>query len=160
MKCRLTFGAFYAVVSCCPFGKPRKSQVCNDMMSVQYDKDSAEKEGVTPMAGTTINLYDDLCHYDVIKWKHFPRYWPFVRGIYWSPVISPHKCQWRGALMFSLICVWINGWVNSREAGNLRRYRAHFDVIVMALQEGRNLQQDFNQNNQPFSIEEWNSWVL
>ena len=34
------------------------------------------------------------------------------------PVNSPHKGQWRGALMFSLICVWINGWVNNREAGD------------------------------------------
>ena len=47
------------------------------------------------------------------------------------PVNSPHKGQWRGALMFSLICVWINGWVNNREAGDLRRYRVHYDVIVM-----------------------------
>ena len=52
-----------------------------------------------------------LWHDDVIKWKHFPHYWPFVRGIHRSPVNSPHKGQWRGALMFSLICVWINGWV-------------------------------------------------
>ena len=43
----------------------------------------------------------------------------------------PHKGQWRGALMFSLICVWINGWVNNREAGDLRRSCAHYDVIVM-----------------------------
>ena len=50
--------------------------------------------------------------------KHFPRYWPFVRGIHLSPVNSPHKGQWRGALMFSLICVWINGSVNTREAGD------------------------------------------
>ena len=70
-------------------------------------------------------------HDDVIKWTHFPRYWPFVRGIHRSPVNSPHKGQRRGALMFSLICVWINGWVNNREAGDLRRYRAHYDVIVM-----------------------------
>ena len=70
-------------------------------------------------------------HYDVIKSKHFPRYWPIVRGIHRSPVNSPHKGQWRGALMFSLICVWINGWVNNREAGDLRRFRAHYDVIVM-----------------------------
>ena len=48
-------------------------------------------------------------HDDVIKWKHFPRYWPFVRGIHRSPVNSPHKGQWRGALMFSLICARING---------------------------------------------------
>ena len=70
-------------------------------------------------------------HDDVIKWKHFPRYWPFVRGIHRSPVNSLHKGQWRGAFMFSLICAWINGWVNNREAGGLRRLRAHYDVIVM-----------------------------
>ena len=57
--------------------------------------------------------------------------WPFVRGIHRSPVNSPHKGQWRGALMFSLICAWINGWLNNREAGDLRRHRAHYDVTVM-----------------------------
>ena len=51
--------------------------------------------------------------------------------IHRSPVNSPHKGQWRGALMFSLICVWINDWVNNREAGDLRRYQAHYDVIIM-----------------------------
>ena len=70
-------------------------------------------------------------HDDVIKWKHFPRYWPFVRGIHRSPVNSPHKGQWRGALMLTLICVWINGCVNNREAGDLRRYCAHYGVTVM-----------------------------
>ena len=55
-------------------------------------------------------------HDDVINWKHFPRYWPFVRGIHRSPVNSLHKGQWRGALMFSLICAWINGSVNNHEA--------------------------------------------
>ena len=74
-----------------------------------------------------------LAHDDVIKWKHFPRNWPFVRGIHRSPVNSPHKGQWRGTLMFSLICVWINDLVNNREAGDLRRYRAHYDVIVMKI---------------------------
>ena len=49
------------------------------------------------------------------------------------PVNSPHKGQWRGALMFTLICARINGWVKNREAGDLRRYRAHYDVIVMRL---------------------------
>ena len=60
-------------------------------------------------------------HDDVIKWKHFPRYWPFVRRIHWPPVNSPHKGQWRRALMFSLICAWTNGWVNNRGSGDLRR---------------------------------------
>ena len=73
-----------------------------------------------------------LFHDDVIKWKHFPRYRTFVRGIDRSPVNSPHnKGQWRGALMFSLICAWIKGWVNNGEADDLRRYRAHYDVTVM-----------------------------
>ena len=70
-------------------------------------------------------------HDDVIKWKHFPRYWPFVWGIHRSPVNSPHKGQWRGAVIFSFICAWINGWVNNRTAGDLRRHRTHCDVIVM-----------------------------
>ena len=48
-----------------------------------------------------------------------------------SPVTGEHKGQWRGALMFSVICAWINGWVNNREAGDLRRHRTHYDDIVM-----------------------------
>ena len=70
-------------------------------------------------------------HDDVIKWKHFPHYWPFVRGIHQSPVNSPHKGQWRRALMFCLICAWKNGWVKNREAVDLRCHRTHYDVIVM-----------------------------
>ena len=69
-------------------------------------------------------------HDDVIKWKHFPRYWPFVWGIHRSPVYSPHKGQWRGALMFYLICAWIYGWVNNP---NLRHHRIHYDVTVMRI---------------------------
>ena len=68
-------------------------------------------------------------------WRHqmetFSALLAFVRGIHRSPVNSPHKGQWRGALMFTLICARINGWVNNGEAGDLRRNRAHYDVIVM-----------------------------
>ena len=81
-------------------------------------------------AARNLIRHDDI-HDDVIKWKHFPRYWPFVREIHRSPVNFPHKGQWRRALMFTLICARINGWVNNREVGDLRRYRAHYDVIVM-----------------------------
>ena len=52
-----------------------------------------------------------LSHDDVIKWKH--------------------KGQWRGALIFSLICAWINGWVNIGAVGDLRSHRAYYDVTVM-----------------------------
>ena len=46
---------------------------------------------------------------------------------------SPHKNQWRGALIFSLICPWINGWVNNGEAGDLRRHHAHYAATVIKM---------------------------
>ena len=79
----------------------------------------------------SVSIHWFACHDDVIKWKHFPRNWPFVREIHRSPVNFQHKGQWRGALMFSLIYAWINDWVNNREAGDLRRQHGYYDVIVM-----------------------------
>ena len=69
-------------------------------------------------------------------WRHqmetFSCYWPFVCGFHRSPTKSPHKGQWRRGFRFPLISApWINGWVSNREAGDLRRYRAHYDVTVM-----------------------------
>ena len=61
-------------------------------------------------------------HDDVIKWKKFPCYWPFVRGIGY---------QWGTALILSLICAWTNSWANNRDAGDLRRHRTQYDVTVM-----------------------------
>ena len=61
----------------------------------------------------------------------FPRYWSSVRGIHRSPVNSPDKGKWRGALMFSLICAWTNGWANNQEADELRRHHAHYEVTVI-----------------------------
>ena len=100
-------------------------------------------------------------HGDVIKWKYLPRYWPFVRGIHRSPVDFPHKGQWRGALMFSLICACTNGWANNRDAGYLRRHRAHYDVTVMNISNNMcslisHISQIFNilrsrQNGRPFA---------
>ena len=74
-------------------------------------------------------VYIRSAHDDVINWKHFPRYWPLVWGIHRPPVNSPHKGQWRGALIFLWSAPVINGWVNNREAGG---HRTHFDVTVMA----------------------------
>ena len=54
-------------------------------------------------------------------------------GEFTRPGDSPHKGQWRGALMFSLICARMSDWVNNREAGDLRRHRGHYDVSVMHL---------------------------
>ena len=89
------------------------------------------KQGDTPF-WTCLNLssvrYKHKSHDDVFKWKHFPRYWPFALEIHRSPV---HKGPWRGTLMFLLIYTWLNGWVNNRDAGDLRPNRAHYDVTVM-----------------------------
>ena len=41
------------------------------------------------------------------------------------------KGQWRGALMFSSICAWINNWWSNGDAGDLRHNRAHYDATVM-----------------------------
>ena len=57
------------------------------------------------------------CHGDVIKWKPFPRYWPFVRGNHRSPVDSPHKHQ---------------------ILRRFERHLAHYDVIVMVSFERTN----------------------
>ena len=78
-----------------------------------------------------VPTYNAIHHHDVIKWKHFPRYWPFGWGIHRSMVNSQLEGPWRGALMFSFICIWINSWVKNREAGDLRRLRTHYYVIVM-----------------------------
>ena len=83
-------------------------------------------------------FYEKNCLPVPVQWKSFK---PYVHmngmltssngNIFRSPMNSPHKGQWRWALKFSLICVWINGWVNNHEAGDLRRYRARYDVTDM-----------------------------
>ena len=60
--------------------------------------------------------------------KHFPRYWPFVWRVHRSP--ASNADLW----CFLWSAPWINGWLNNREAGDLRRHRAHYDVIVMSIE--------------------------
>ena len=95
--------------------------------------------------GTSAELLS--IHDDVIKWKHFSRYRPLVRGIHRWPENSPHKGQWRGDLMFPLNFACINGWANNREAGDLRCHCAHYDVIVMCHWTKANLQSTFVRGN-------------
>ena len=98
---------------------------------VQWHADNAIRLSKYHAVSVVRNCLPMQFHVDVIKWKNFPHYWPFVWVIHRSPVNSLHKGQWRGALMFSLICARINGWVNNGEAGDLRRHQAHYDAIVM-----------------------------
>ena len=84
-----------------------------------------------PQGVQTVNI--NITKTRNIKWKHFPRYWPFVRGIHRSPVNSRTKASDAElCMMFSLICAWIKGWVNNREGGDLRLHRAHYDVAQMS----------------------------
>ena len=72
-------------------------------------------------------IFQHVREKNLVSWKSI------CAGIHRSPVDSPHKGQWRGASMFSLISAWINSWVNNCEAGDLTRHRAHYDVTVMRL---------------------------
>ena len=117
------------------------------------------KKGVVKLHGTTqyhiicnnlttlhflvwVTRKNSAIHDDVIKRKHFQRYWPFVRGIHRWLVNSPHKGQWRGALTFNLICARINSWANNGDAGDSKRHRTHCEVIVM--QGNFNINSGFN----------------
>ena len=68
-------------------------------------------------------------------WRHqmetFSALLALLMGIHRSVVDSPHKGQWRGALMFSLVCTWTNDWAISPYAGDFGRYGTHDDAIVM-----------------------------
>ena len=70
----------------------------------------------------------------ILWWRHqmetFSALLAICAGNSSSPVNSPHKGRWRGALMFSLICAWMNDWVSNRD---LRRHRIHYDVTVMSI---------------------------
>ena len=115
-------GCIYSIQICEIFHQTfgpglRKCPMCP---MIFMDTDRTVRDGTLtgfPHSGTIFSLEISLAHDDVIKWEHFPHYWPFVREVTGG---FPAKDQWRGALMFSLMCAWMNGWVNNREAGDLR----------------------------------------
>ena len=82
-------------------------------------------------------LTDERHHDNVIKWKYFSCYWPFVRGIHRSPADSHHKGQWCGALRFCLICTWTNGSANNWDTSDLSCHGIHCDVVVMNFSYGK-----------------------
>ena len=107
--------------------------VPGDLISVIHMAALWEHQAIKPFACATEHHMKtswhgiDFCTW----WRHqmetFSALLPYCAGN--SPV--PRKRQWRGALMYSLICAWTNSWVNIRDAGNLRRHRAHYAVTVM-----------------------------
>ena len=116
MACRL-FGAK-------PLSEPMK-EYC------QLDPPRRKIIGSASVFGLNYTIQNQYS--DVIIMKKFPHHWPFVWGIYKSPLNSSHKGRWRGALLFSLFCTWTNGYVNNQYVGDSRRHRAHCGVTVMDL---------------------------
>ena len=82
-----------------------------------------------------------VCNVDWLTTKYFATvmmtssnakiYRVTVRGIHRWPVDSPHKGQWRGAFIFTLISAWTKGWTQNRDTCDLRRHGAHYDVTVV-----------------------------
>ena len=66
-----------------------------------------------------------LTHNDVMTWKCFLHYWPFVWGIHRSPVDSPHKGpeMQRFDVFFCLFA--ISCWTNSPVASDFRCLNSH-----------------------------------
>ena len=95
---------------------------------------------ITALTTGSLCLWGCSEWFDCAWWRHqketFFALLPFVWGIHRSPVNSHHKGQRRGTLMHSLICAWTNDGVNNRYAGDIRRQRAHYDVIVMMVEKG------------------------
>ena len=102
------------------------------------DNFSIKSRTLQTMQCVNDHIPDEIARFfHIVPWRchqmeTFSALLAFVWGIHRSPVNSPHKGQWRGALMFSLICVWINGWVHNAEAGDLRHSRTHYDVLWCA----------------------------
>ena len=111
-----------------------------------------EADGRTKLSCSPFSCFPwSKSHDDVIKWKHFPRCWPFVRGIHQSQVNSPHKGQWRGTLMFSLICalnkrlskqMW--GWWFETPSRYLRRHCNGIGIVSWPTLVHRPLQATFH----------------
>ena len=101
------------------------------VMSPRWQCISAEGCGIICCCETKWNHYKAR----FIWWRHqmktFSALLPFVWGIHRSQMNSPRKNQWRWALMFSLICARLKGWLSDRDAGDLRCHWAHYDVSVI-----------------------------
>ena len=96
--------------------RPCGCQLIDDRLSIEYRSQNGHR-----------NMWG---HNNVIKWKHFRVTGHLCReftGQRWIPHTKVIDVE----LWFFFICVWINDWVNNREAGDVRRYRAHYDVIVI-----------------------------
>ena len=112
---------------------PNLAQMITSMRGCVARNDGGRGDGYPNVSRSrsTISSHDD-----VIKWKHFPLYWPFVRGIHRSPVTGEFPSQRPVTRSF---CVFFYLHLNKRLSKQsrrrwFRRHRAHYDVSVMSTQ--------------------------
>ena len=68
-----------------------------------------------------------------MSWKNFPHYWPFVRGIHWSLVVSSHKGRPMLNYDYSLLFALTSCWTNSQVACDLRYHDIH---VILSRRHG------------------------
>ena len=64
----------------------------------------------------------------------------------------PAKWPVTRSLDVSVICAWINGWVNDREAGDLRHHRAHYNVTLIWTQASMTIEFDIGHDLEKWGI--------
>ena len=127
--------------------RPRWSQMTTDIMDSKHFESMISSHLFAPM----LHVPGHIAAFQVWSWwRHqmetFSALLALCAGNSLVPVNSPYRGQWRGALMFSLICARINDWVNNREAGDLRRHRGHYDVNVMMKRGGTSVSRKASSN--------------
>ena len=108
----------------------------NSLICVVYDVGSSQLLQKDPFTNTAQMIFFLLLIKAFSSWwryqmEAFSALLAFCVEIHRWPVKSPHKSQWRGALVFSMISAWTNSWASNGYAGDLRRHRAHYNVIVI-----------------------------
>ena len=78
-----------------------------------------------------VHFFQSYFHDNVIKWKHFRVPCHLCREFAGHRWIPRTKASDAWLWLFFFICAWMNGWVNNREAVDLRRHRTHYDVAIM-----------------------------
>ena len=126
----------YNIVSWPSYLYNGNSQIVKDGLVSKYGP--GDLALVLNLGDHLISWWPVACRHTIFIWFNLDSSWAWWRHqmetfsallalCAWnSPVNSPHTVHWRGALMFSLICAWISGWVNKQKPGDLRHYS---DVI-------------------------------
>ena len=119
----VTIGLCYLITNC-----NAANAICHNCMLYQY------LSGIHPCLSHQylhMSIYPSVNPWWCHQMETFSALLALCVGIHRSPLNSPDKDQWSGALMFSLMCAWTNGWVNDCDIDDLRCHCTHYDITVM-----------------------------